>query len=282
MLSPNTGDDNPYVFHFTLGALAVTSVFYAARVFLVPYLGFAVPAAARFTKNRRVWFGVAAMGLFFTPVLFLPGRIETAYCYLPFTGLALALAGAAEMVHPGVIVAFLVLFLPWEIHDVRIERRDKLTKDDDARAWVHHLPTLRRRRRTRRYVLVERHALRLRQFRHRRRHQMPLSGRPLSDPLLPEAAPRCERRPRGRAHLDRGIASARYRHPHAGYRRRLVHRQQYRYAGVAIGRGVVEPRGRLPLDRPTRHGHTWHRPIRPRTSNYACWPAQPSSRTMAR
>jgi hypothetical protein len=76
------------------------------------------------------------MLLFLTPVLFLPGRIETAYCYLPFTGLAIALTGAAEMCHPAVIVAGLLLFLPLDLHDLRIERRDKLTRDDDARAWV--------------------------------------------------------------------------------------------------------------------------------------------------
>jgi hypothetical protein len=136
VLTPNTGDDNPYTFRFTLDALVLTSVFYAGRVLLVPYLGFAVPVAARFSGNRRVWFGTAAMLLFLSPVLFLPGRIETAYCYLPFTGLAIALTGAAEMCHPAVIVACLLLFAPLEIHDLRIQRRDKLARDDDARAWV--------------------------------------------------------------------------------------------------------------------------------------------------
>jgi hypothetical protein len=136
VLTPNTGSDNPYTFHFTIGALATTSMFYAGRVFLVPYLGFALLIAARFSGNRQVWFGIAAMVLFLTPVLFLPGRIETAYCYLPFTGLAIALSGAAEMCPPAVIVAALLLFVPLELHDMRIERRDKLAKDDDAHTWV--------------------------------------------------------------------------------------------------------------------------------------------------
>lgn len=136
VLTPNSGSDNPYVFHFTVGALAVTSAFYAGRVFLVPYLGFVVPVFAWLSRNRRVRFVTAAMLLFLTPVLFLPGRIETAYCYLPFTGLAIALTGAAEMCHPAVIVAGLLLFLPLDLHELRIERRDKLAKDDDARSWV--------------------------------------------------------------------------------------------------------------------------------------------------
>lgn len=141
VLTPNRGFDNPYTFHFTLGALAVTSVFYAGRVFLLPYLGFIVPLAAWISQNRRVWFGTAAMLLFLIPVLFLPGRMESAYCYLPFTGLAIALTGAAEMCHPAIIVACLLLFAPLELRDLRMERRDTLTKDDDARAWV---TTLRR------------------------------------------------------------------------------------------------------------------------------------------
>ena len=136
VLTPNTGDDNPYTFHFTMEALVLTSVFYAGRIFLVPYLGFAVPVAARFSRNRRIWFGVSAMLLFLGPVLFLPGRIETAYLYLPFTGLAIALTGAAEMCHPAIIVASFLVFAPLDLRDLRIQRRDKLAKDDDARAWV--------------------------------------------------------------------------------------------------------------------------------------------------
>jgi hypothetical protein len=135
VMAPSAGD-TPYTFHFTVGALAVTSMFYAARVFLVPYLGYLVPVAARFSRDRLVWFGVASGVLFLIPVLFLPGRIETAYCYLPFTGLALALAGAAGICHPAVIVAGLLLFSPLVVRDLRLQRRATLTKDDDARAWV--------------------------------------------------------------------------------------------------------------------------------------------------
>jgi hypothetical protein len=136
VLAPNGGPGNGYAFDFSVGTLAITSAFYAGRVFLVPYLGFAVPIAAWFSEDRRIRFGTAATILFLTPVLFLPGRIETGYCYLPFTGLAIVLSAAAEMLHPAWIVAGLVLFAPWELHDLRIERRDKLARDGYARAWV--------------------------------------------------------------------------------------------------------------------------------------------------
>ncbi|MEI9976058.1 MAG: hypothetical protein WDO73_30765 [Ignavibacteriota bacterium] len=131
----NSGQESPYTFHFTLGALAVTSTFYASRVFLIEDLGLVVPIAAWFSRNRRVWLGTAVMLLFLTPVLFLPGRIDNAYAYLPFAGLAIALTGAAEMCHPAIIIACLVLFAPLELHDMRLQRRDTLARADDARAW---------------------------------------------------------------------------------------------------------------------------------------------------
>jgi hypothetical protein len=96
----NPNKDNDYTFRFTAAALAKTSVFYAGRVFLIPYLGFVTPALAFLARNmpsaRRAWFGLAAMGLFLLPVLFLPGRMFSAYCYLPFAGLAIAITGLAE------------------------------------------------------------------------------------------------------------------------------------------------------------------------------------------
>ena len=55
LLNPN--QDNDYTFRFTPAALAKTSVFYADRLFLVPYLGFLLPAAAYVSRNRRTWFG---------------------------------------------------------------------------------------------------------------------------------------------------------------------------------------------------------------------------------
>src|ERR1017187_10199359 len=96
----NPNQDNDYTFRFTAAALARTSVFYAGRVFLIPYLGFVVPLFALLARNhmssaRRTWFGLAAMGLFFSPLLFLPGRMFSAYCYLPFAGLGIAMTGLA-------------------------------------------------------------------------------------------------------------------------------------------------------------------------------------------
>jgi hypothetical protein len=132
----NPNHDNDYTFRFTAAALAKTSAFYAGRIFLIPYLGFVTPAFAFLARNRRTWFGLAAMGLFFFPMLFLPGRVFSAYCYLPFVGLAIAITGLAEVASPAALGLFLALWLPMDIHELRLRRRDTLANDDEVRAWM--------------------------------------------------------------------------------------------------------------------------------------------------
>jgi hypothetical protein len=135
LLNPNR--DNAYTFHFTPEALAQCSIFYASRIFLVPYLGFALLLAPLiFRDNRRIWFGLAAMLLFFFPLLFLPGRIFSPYCYVPFIGLAALFSGLAEHSRPAVLAVF---FLIWAMHDVaelRQDRRATLALDSQIHEWA--------------------------------------------------------------------------------------------------------------------------------------------------
>jgi hypothetical protein len=132
----NPNRDNDYTFRFTAEALATTGVFYAGRVFLIPYLGFVIPAFAFVARNRRTWFGLAAMGLFLFPVLFLPGRIFSAYCYLPFAFLSIALTGVGEALSPAALGLFLALWLPMDIHELRVRSRETLANDNEVRTWM--------------------------------------------------------------------------------------------------------------------------------------------------
>jgi hypothetical protein len=132
----NPNRDNDYTFRFSAKALARTSVYYAGRVFLLPYLGFVVPAFGLLARNRRTWFGLSMMGLFLFPLLFLPGRIFSAYCYLPFTGLAIALTGMAEAAPPAALALFLALWLPLDLHELRLRQRETLSRDDEIRTWM--------------------------------------------------------------------------------------------------------------------------------------------------
>jgi hypothetical protein len=125
-----------YSFQYTPEAFARTAPFYAGQVFLVPCIGFLLPVAALVAPNRRTWFGLAMMGLFIFPLLWLPGRVFSAYCYLPFTGLGIALSGMAETAHPGVIAACLLFWLPLNIQGLRTQQQATLRQDRDARAWI--------------------------------------------------------------------------------------------------------------------------------------------------
>jgi hypothetical protein len=134
LLHPYEGGD--YSFHFTLDTIAVTAPFYAGKVFLTPYLGFLLPLGAVTARNRRTWFGLAMMGLFLFPLLWLPGRICSAYCYLPFTGLAIAMAGITETAKPAAIAIFFLLWLPADIYWLNAQGNQTLEQDRDARRWI--------------------------------------------------------------------------------------------------------------------------------------------------
>ncbi|HXK05737.1 MAG TPA: hypothetical protein VMS37_25270 [Verrucomicrobiae bacterium] len=131
-LLQNPNRDNDYTFRFTPDALAKTIPYYAGRVFLVPWLGLLVPVLALTARRRRVWFGLAMAALFFVPLAFLPGRIFSAYCYLPFAGLAIALSG----VESAALAAAVLLWMPWNIHELRVRQRETLARDSDIRAWM--------------------------------------------------------------------------------------------------------------------------------------------------
>jgi hypothetical protein len=128
----NPNVDNDYTFRFTLAALEKTLPFYAGRVFLIPWLGVTVVGLAAVVRDRRVWFGLSMMALFFAPMMFLPGRMFGAYCYLPFAGLAIALSG----VNAPALALAVALWMPMNVHELRVRRRETLARDADIRAWM--------------------------------------------------------------------------------------------------------------------------------------------------
>ena len=128
--------DGDYVFHFTEEAFVKTAPFYASQVFLFPYLGFLLPTGVVAARNRRAWFGLAMTAIFFFPLIWLPARVFSAYCYLPFSGLAIAVAGLVEAVHPAVAAACFLLWAPLDLHSLRAQRNDTLRRANQAREWV--------------------------------------------------------------------------------------------------------------------------------------------------
>ena len=134
LLNPN--HDNDYTFRFTAAALAKTFRFYAPKVFLWPYLFLLLPLGALAARNRRTWFGLAMLLLFFFPLLFLPGRLFSAYCYVPFLGLAIAFSGIAPTGKYIPAAIFLLLFAPLDAHVLAAQRHETLRLDNAARRWL--------------------------------------------------------------------------------------------------------------------------------------------------
>jgi len=142
LLNPNT--DNEYTFRFTLPAFWKSLSFYASRIFLIPYAGLALIVLPLLVRDRRLWFGAAVLALFFGPLLFLPGRLFAAYCYLPSAGLALIAAAVASQPNLTPVVTLLCIFwIPWNYIHLRKNRGDTLAADTDARAYVSALQTFR-------------------------------------------------------------------------------------------------------------------------------------------
>ncbi len=134
----NPNRDNDYTFRFTLDALRRTAPFYARRFLFFPFSGLALFALA-FVRDRRVWFGLAAMSLLLAPLLFLPGRLFEAYTYLPLSCAAIALAAAASHVNPKWAWLALLLWMPFNVRHLRSEQRAKLALDDKTFVFVDTL-----------------------------------------------------------------------------------------------------------------------------------------------
>jgi hypothetical protein len=131
----NPNKNNAYTFRFTLDALRHTVPFYSGRFLIFPFSGVALFALA-FVRDRRVWFGLVSMCILMVPLLFLPGRLYEAYGYLPLTCAAIALAAAAS--HRNAVWAWIAvaLWMPFNMRELRIERRVKLALDDRTFAYV--------------------------------------------------------------------------------------------------------------------------------------------------
>jgi hypothetical protein len=136
VLNPNKNND--YTFRFTPHALLATIPFYARRFLYFRFSGLALCLLV-LVRDRRVWFGLGAMLLFLLPLLFLPGRRFEAYLYLPLASATLALTAAASRLHPAWAWVALALWMPWNIHELRIERRAKLAADDEAYSYVESI-----------------------------------------------------------------------------------------------------------------------------------------------
>ena len=144
LLSPQP-KGSAYAFVFTPAALSQTLQFYSARLFLLPFAGLVFVVIPFVVRDRRLWFGAVILTAFFAPLMFLPLRLYPAYTYVPLTGAAIELAVLAGMVPPAATLAFFALWLPWNVLELRADRKTTLTADDQVRVYAGALMEFARR-----------------------------------------------------------------------------------------------------------------------------------------
>ena len=137
--SPQQGEQE---LRFTLRALRNTAFYYSGRIFLVPFGGAVLPALAVLVKDKRVWLGLATMFLFFIPLAFLQDRLSAANCYVPLIGFALALSGVADSRFRPLVALFFVLWIPWNVLHLRLNRSQALAIATEHRQYVSALQSL--------------------------------------------------------------------------------------------------------------------------------------------
>src|SRR5262249_12819825 len=121
-----------------------------------PYAGLALAALPLLVRDRRLWFGAAMAVLFFVPLLFLPGRLYSAYCYLPMAGFAVMAATLAGKPRITPAIALLgALWIPWNIAQLRKNRRQTLAIDAENRAYVSALVDFAKRSTTTRVFVYD-------------------------------------------------------------------------------------------------------------------------------
>lgn len=134
LLNPHRGGD--YAFHFTGRELWRSISYYRDRVLLLPHGGVILAALPALFRDRRVWFGIAALALFFLPLAPLSGRLFGAYCYVPLIGAAIALSGIADRGHRGFVALFLAGWIFFNFIHLRLNRRQALAIADENRRYV--------------------------------------------------------------------------------------------------------------------------------------------------
>src|SRR5262249_2452834 len=120
--------------------------FYSSKLLLIPYAGLALIPLPFVVHDRRLWLGAALVCLFFIPLVFLPGRLFAAYCYLPLAGLALMVAAIAALPRLSPLVALAcVPLIPLDIAQIRKNRGYTLAADNEVRSYVSTMVDFARR-----------------------------------------------------------------------------------------------------------------------------------------
>ncbi len=135
----NATRESEYTLRFSAPEILKCVRYYASRIFLLPYAGLFLSAVPFLLRDKRAYFGLSFFLVLLAPMLVLPGRLFSAYLYVPTVGLAMVAATAAARLHPAWVVAFYLLWLPFNHASLRAQRREALSLADENRRYVTKL-----------------------------------------------------------------------------------------------------------------------------------------------
>ena len=130
-------EQNAYSLIFTAEAVGKTLAFYTPLIFCAPLL-LCLPVLL-WTRDKRVYFGLLMALLLFSPMLFVPGRLYSAYLYLPLAGIALAIGALADRSERTAWITLAVLCVAWQplqYKFLREYRNGNLAEGANHRAYV--------------------------------------------------------------------------------------------------------------------------------------------------
>jgi hypothetical protein len=136
--------ESDYTLHLDPSSVWQCIQFYSGRVFLIPYAGLLILLLLAVVRDRRFLFGAAAFSALLLPMLLLPGRLFSAYLYVPLIGLSIAAAALAALQRPLPIALFFAAWLPWNYVNLRWQRRAVLADAADRRAFSRELTAFNR------------------------------------------------------------------------------------------------------------------------------------------
>lgn len=134
--------ENDYILHFDPADVWHCMAFYSSYIFLAPYAGFAVLLGFALYRDRRMQFGLATFGALLVPMLLLPGRLYSAYLYVPLVGLAMAFGALSTHVNALAIALFFAAWLPWNYVNLRWLRNTALSVVIDRQAFMRDVQAL--------------------------------------------------------------------------------------------------------------------------------------------
>lgn len=134
----NPNQNNAYAIRPTLAALTITVPFYSKRFLMFPFGGL-ILFALGFLRDRRIWFGLVAASFVMIPILFLPERRFEAYIYLPLALASVAMAAAATHTNPVWAWIAILVWMFFNVRQLRHERKTTLALDDQAFAYVSEI-----------------------------------------------------------------------------------------------------------------------------------------------